>query len=437
MMRVSPVSSPPFWVVAPFFLAAPLGLMAAGFGMMRAGEATFWAPNVPHNVAITHALVLGWVSMIMMGALYQLGPAVLGTPVRSYRVARIQFWLHLAGVTIFATALWEWDVRWIGLGGSLAFASIALFVWNTLHLRGDWRKLSLSDLYVRVGQCWLLVAASVGITYAGNHEHGWFMITPGRLAAHAHLGLIGWIGIVLMGVSYQLVPMFNVIHDAKPRLGVAALAVTSAALALFAATMIFDPGRLVRLLLAAGIAVGVGMWAVDLLRLMLARSRRKIDIQGRSTLVSLAFLALAALLGLGAAWGSPFTADLDYGRWPVAYGVAGIAGWAGIAIIGNSHKILPFLIWYHRYRPRMGREPVPMLKDIYRERLATVILAVHSAGVVLVVASALLALTPLLHAGGAFLLASGALHALSYGLMLAPRRIRAARPAVAHSMEVR
>ena len=85
----------------------------------------------------------------------------------------------------------------------------------------------------------------------------------------------------------------------------------------------------------------------------------------------------------------------------------------------------------------MGREPVPMLKDIYRERLATVILAVHSAGVVLVVSAALLASTLLLHTGGAFLLVSGALHALSYGLMLAPRRIRAARPAVAHSMEVR
>ena len=50
MMRVSPVSSPPFWVVAPFFLAAPLGLMAAGFGMMRASECEaleFESPNCP------------------------------------------------------------------------------------------------------------------------------------------------------------------------------------------------------------------------------------------------------------------------------------------------------------------------------------------------------------------------------------------------------
>ena len=77
MSAVSPKESPPLGLVAPFFVTAPLGLVGAGILLLLAGDDAFLAVNAPRLVAATHAAVLGWLTLSIMGAIYQLGPAVL------------------------------------------------------------------------------------------------------------------------------------------------------------------------------------------------------------------------------------------------------------------------------------------------------------------------------------------------------------------------
>jgi len=73
-----PGRGPALGLVAPFFLAAPAGLAAAGLLLATSNGDTFLAINAPRTVAVTHAAVIGWLSMTIFGAVYQLGPAVLG-----------------------------------------------------------------------------------------------------------------------------------------------------------------------------------------------------------------------------------------------------------------------------------------------------------------------------------------------------------------------
>lgn len=419
--RVAADQSPPLSVVGPFLLAAPLALVAAGSGILLVGPETFVAINTPHTLAVVHALLLGWLTMTIMGTTYQLGVVVFGFALRSLRLARVQFWFHATGLAIFVPATWHWQLHWMSFGGSLVVLSVILFLANVVRFSRPTGAIQV--LYVRLSQAFLLSTVLVGLTFVGNHLHGWFAITPGVLAAHAHLGLLGWIGLTLMGVSYQLVPMFNLVRGKSPRFAVAALVLVGGGAVAFAAGMTSDPAKSVRLLLALPILTGFALYGVDQLRLFRARSRRTLDIQGRSIPLSLAFLALTVLAGLGTAWGSPFFGNAEPARWPLAYGLLGAAGWAGAAVIGNSHKIIPFLVWFHRYRPGTGSGSGerPLIRDLYSERLVTSILALHCIAVGVLAVSALAGWMIGLHVGGALLGASGIAQLASYAWMMAPR----------------
>jgi hypothetical protein len=122
------------------------------------------------------------------------------------------------------------------------------------------------------------------------------------------------------------------------------------------------------LLVAAAIAAHLA-WVVGMVR---ARRRPALDGGLRFVLAGEAALVPAAALGLALA------ADLVGGpRWALAYGIIAFGGWASLTIVGMMLKIVPFLVWYRVYAPRVGRGTVPTLAEIgwpAAERLALVLL---------------------------------------------------------------
>jgi hypothetical protein len=410
-MKVAPDHSPALALVAPFFVAAPIGAIVAGLLAARAGHEVFVAINTPRLVAITHALVLGWIGTTIMGATYQLGSAVLQGRLLSARLLALQFAMHAVSVPLFVWAVSRWDTMTMGWAASLLATSLLLFVANAGVLVARSSVDGLPRRYLAAALGFVVLAGVFGVTWVGAIEHGWFPLTPGKLAAHAHLGLVGWIGLTLMGVSYQLVPMFTISPRARPLFGTVALVITTSATLMFAGAMLSDPPVLLRVPLVAFLAAGPLLWSVDQWRTLRARSRRRLDVHGLGTMASLGFLWLAVALGLGAAIGTPFTADSEPARWPLAYGAAAILGWAGTAVLANAIKIHAFLVWLHRHRHRAGREPVPLVADLYFESIARGALAVHVLATLLFVTAALLGALPLFRLAG-LLLAGAATGAL-------------------------
>src|SRR5574340_1380557 len=70
--------APPFSLPLRFFLTAPLFLLAAAGLVVQAPEAlaSRWTPQA---LALTHALTLGFLAMVMLGALTQMLPVVAGS----------------------------------------------------------------------------------------------------------------------------------------------------------------------------------------------------------------------------------------------------------------------------------------------------------------------------------------------------------------------
>lgn len=75
--------------------------------------------------------------------------------------------------------------------------------------------------------------------------------------------------------------------------------------------------------------------------------------------VSLLFLALWEVLGTLALVGHPGT------LWILALLVYGF-GWVGMSFLGFVQKILPFVVWLHRYAHVRDQGKMPHLEDIWR-----------------------------------------------------------------------
>ena len=427
--RPRPADSPPLWLVAPFFLAAPFGLIAGGLLLATSNSDALVAINLPRTVAITHAAVIGWIATTIMGAVYQLGPVVVGGKLLWERLARFQFVVHCLAVAWFVLAVRAWNTEMMAVAGVLLALSFTLFVVNASACVIQAKARSVTRAYLAAGLVFLAAAFSLGLTYAMTLRHLWFPITLGRLSAHAHIGLVGFIGLTLMGVSYQLVPMFAVVQHARQRLGRSALIVTVASLVVFALGVGAGAGPWLRVALAAAMAVGPSLWAIDQVHLLRNRGKRRLDVQGYGTYLSVVFLGVTVALGLGAAWGTPATPNDEPARWLLAYGIAGVGGWAGLSLVGNSYKILPFLLWFHRYLPRVGSGPVPVTADIYNDRAANLVLVVQTIAVALGAAAALFGTLPLLQAAGLLLALAGLGHEITLLHMFLPKA--AARGAVA------
>ena len=413
--------SPPMGLILPFFLVAPLGLIAAGVMLALADRDSLTSVTTPKLLAATHAAALGWLTLSIMGALFQLGPVIFGGRLLSTRLIRLQLVLHIAGVSVMVVSFGAWRTETLALGGLATSASFALFLLNAAFAVRWFARGSLTRNYISTALVFVVATAGLGLTYAMALHHGWFPLTAGRVAAHAHLGLAGFLALTLMGVSYQLVPMFQLSPHGEPRFGRVVLPWMAVATVIFAAVMSASPGPAVRLFAAGLLACGAVMWIVDTSGTIQHRAKRTFDIQGRATILSLMFLVLAVILGFVAASGRPVNLAVYHQRLQLGYAILAIGGWAGATLVGNSFKIVPFLVWNGRFRPLAGRQPVPTLAQLLNVRLANLTLWCLTAAVCVGAASAVAGSLAGLHLAGLMFVAAGALHFATQALVAARR----------------
>ncbi len=353
-------------------IGLPLRYLATGMGawLLAATAVPLLAPRLasgfddPEVFALTHLVVLGWVTMTLMGALFQLFPVALQASLAGPRLARWNYLVYAAGVAGFVPSFYfDWTPGVAGFGslavlGILIFATLLALSYRTVRIRHP------MGLFVLCGLAWLLVTIGFGLTWALDWQFKWFVITPNMLAAHVHAGLAGWLGCTLIGVSYKLMELFALAHRRSWRAVHILLVLWNVSLAALVVGLLLWPGSLEVRVAATALAGAVLLFAVDLFQMWRGRRRRRVSVEQGHVAVSLVSLMVAAGLGvfLSAA------ADVPP-RVFVAYGYAAIIGGFGFAIAGRYQKILPFLTWVHRYSKSPGPTPPPLLQDLVDERL--------------------------------------------------------------------
>lgn len=92
-------NAPPLHLPGEHFVAALTFLALGGVGLVWiAPELAAGAFLAPRVAGVAHLFTLGFVTMSILGALYQFLPVAVGTPIRSQRAAHVSFALMTAGV---------------------------------------------------------------------------------------------------------------------------------------------------------------------------------------------------------------------------------------------------------------------------------------------------------------------------------------------------
>ncbi len=409
MSTIKPKRSPRPDLPGRYLATGQAGFLLFAIGVPLLAPDLVRTNDDPKVFALTHLSVLGWITMTMFGALYQLFPVALQGTVRSPRSGRWNYWVLAAGIAGFVPSFyldWTPGVALFGsltVGGVLHFASQMLRSYPSVI---DWHPMAF---YLLAALAWLVATVGFGFAYALNWHFGWFDVSDTMLAAHVHLGLAGWLGLTLMGVSYKLTELFALAHRKDRRLTYANLGLWNAGLLGLVLSLLSAPGSSLVIVFASVLAVSALLHVLDIGLLLRTRRRRKLSVEQWHTFASLASLLIATGLGLVLASG-----HIPGRSWVVAYGYAAVAGWFGFAIAGKSYRIVPFLSWLHRFSGAAGQQPVPLLRELVDERVAWTSFALLLAGFAGVLAGLLLArplavqAAGIVYAGGALLFAVNA-----------------------------
>jgi hypothetical protein len=421
MRGLSLEQAPPLSIPMSFFLAAPLSLAAAGLVVATEGPATLATRWAPSAAAAVHLGTLGYLAMVMFGALYQMLPVVAGAPVPFARLAHAVHAALVAGAGTLAYALATGSQRAFVAAVALLLAAFAGFLVPAATAAVRARVTLDSVPGMRLAMPAVLAVLGLGVDMALARA-GLLGIAslPTRHLAHVGLGLLGWVGGLIVPVSWQVVPMFYM-TDAYPRwsrvgsLVVAGLTTPAVLAAVFAGA---SPG-----VVAAALApAALNVWLVHPIvttALILRRRRRRV---GESVRFWLAALALAPLVLVTAVLGF----FLDDPRFVVLFGWLALVGWSAMIVHGMLTRIVPFLVWFHRYSHDVGAD-TPSMRELLPDRRARVGLVLHGLTVVVGALAIALQQPALVVAAGVGLVATAAAMVASFVRALAHRPAARAR----------
>lgn len=327
----------------------------------------------PHVVAVTHCFTLGWLSTTIFGALYQLLPVVLRVPIRSTWWGHASFWSYAPGVALFAGGLaaGSLPIRHVGVA-LVAFGIVSLVINVALSLRAAPRR-GVVWAAIAVALTFLVSTVGIGLTLLRSLDTGFLAGERVRvLALHFHVAMIGWLLIMVVGISYRLLPMFLLAHLDTTKLTRNAIASLAAGVVALAAGLLPQTtalnGRLADVLAWAGIAcieAGLLFYLEQARRVYKARMRPKLDAGLRHVAMALVFMSVSAVLGPVV-----FYEGSAHSRLGVAYVTMALLGGLVLLAVGQFYKIVPFLVWISRFRNDLGRRKVPSVGDLYSARVA-------------------------------------------------------------------
>jgi hypothetical protein len=364
--------APPISVPYRFFLTAPLFGAIAGLVLLLLGPDTLQSRWSPGALAMTHLIVVDFMLQAMCGSLLQFVAVVAGANIwRPRLVAHIVHPLITAGAIFLASAfLLEQQVLFLVAAAVFVTAlGIFLTVMFIALLRTPARGVSIHVL--RLAVFGLLVTVILGATLAltlGLEDHlqsDWSLIA--LINVHVAWGLGGWALMLVIGVSYLVVPMFQLTPSYPVWLTRLLPAGLFLVLCLWS-LQLFAPDAVAQKWQTgvgiAGVVLG-GMYAATTLWLQSRRRRRQADptlMFWRGAMLSLLAFALSWIV---------FEAVPQLGgnlRAPLWLGVLIIPGLFLSVITGMLYKIMPFLNWLHLQQHGGTTMTSPNMKQMIPER---------------------------------------------------------------------
>lgn len=326
-----------------FFGAAIASHLLAWLALLAGSEALpRFAGGLGWTLAALHLVTLGVLAMTAIGASLQLLPVATRQAVGSVRWPALIWWLYTPGVAAVAVGMGA--AQPVVLASGAAAVVVALLVFVALLAKN---LVGAKGMPVVVAHGWialasllavLLTALSLAFAYVGAP-----IIDRGTgLALHVVLATYGFMGMLALGLSYILVPMFALSGAPNERRALASCALAALALALAGAAAFGISPRPLRVIAVLAAAAAVAMHLQLMSVALKTGMRRELGRSFRLVRIAWALLPLSLAAALAVALDFPFEGM------QTLFGLVLIVGWLLTFLLGILQRILPFLASMHK-----------------------------------------------------------------------------------------
>jgi len=408
MKQISSDFAPPLKLISPFFRFGVIFYALAMVALL------FFTPHFHYAqmdiAGWVHLFLLGFVMMVIFGAMAQLVPVVLETGHAVVDVYYIIMPLLVVGTIVMVAGFWLAPAL-LPFGGLLVLVAMIIFaVENFATLRKSTLKsltvdtVKWSNGYLLLG---ILTGFAIALGLAGELEINIDLM----LKAHVYAVLGGYVVLTIMGLSLILIPMFSLAHgfDETAIRWAFKMVISGVAIVFLAALAGVEAGMYIGYFLTI---VGVLFYIWQIYIIASLTVRKELDIWAKSMLFAYGSLILSIALGI---------VYFLNGQEPILHTSVWflLLGFVASMITGHLYKIVPFLVWFERFAPLVGKQKVPMLHEMYSKEGASMFFWFTAAGVVLAGIGLLFENGLFFKAGGSFLIAGAMFLVMTMEKMLA------------------
>ena len=336
-----------------FFGAAVAFHVVAWLAALAGADALpAFAGGLGWPLASLHAITLGVLAMTAIGASLQLFPVATRRPIAHARLATAIFWGYVPGVAALVAGMGWPSLPLLAFGGAAVAVSLAAFVALLARNLAGAKGLPLVVAHGSVATAALVATLATALVAVAGYALDVPLPRTTVLALHLTLATYGFMGMLALGLSYVLVPMFALGDGPRPERGWASFALATAALVLAVVAALGGAPRVMGVA-AAGTGLIAAVLHVQSMRDVVAHGLRR-ELGTGFRLVALAWGALIASLAIALvlAWEPPVP------RLATLFGATLVGGWLLTFVLGILQRIVPFLAAMHAGRGSR-RPPTP------------------------------------------------------------------------------
>ena len=353
--------APPISAPVRFFLTAPLFGILAGFLILFSDAVTLMNRFSMESIVITHAITIGFLSFIMLGSMTQMLPVLAGAKMPKVElVTKSSYILLVVGVISMLLGLYTGNtalniIAFIGLGGGflIILTATALSLRTVVNFNATVRGITTSVVFAFFI---VLMGLYLLYSYIVNDVDSTHMIVAN---VHSVWAVFGFAVILIIGVAFQVLPMFYVAPKFKQFCKKRVVWLISTGLVMW----LFLSAFYEEYTLFAKLWIAMFVWAfATTVWLKLSKRRRPIsDVTVWYWRSASIFLTLGSFLWI-------FVEYFKH-EYIVMVGIL-IGGFILSIIIGMLYKIVPFLVWFHLNA--MGYMSIPTINEMINKRVAQI-----------------------------------------------------------------
>ena len=379
MIGITTKKAPTPLAVVPYFIGSSISFALFGIFFFLLNNKLASDYMQPKIIALTHIATLGIITMITMGTLHQFIPVVFQARLKYENIAFGNFFFFIFSATLLIFSFYTHRYfTFLIIGSSMVAISIWIFIFNIIATYREAKKKDIATIFILTALFWLFLTTIYGLLQAYNFKYS-FLDTGSLnyLKIHIIIGLIGWLLLLVVGISSIIIPMFLISHRFvdKNKLKYSYLLINVGIIIAWINYQIIEL-KILTYFYWLAIMTGIVLYLIYIFQSFKFK-KKKPDIAMKHALSAFIFILLPAVLSTIVLFKEDFNFALPITQISIFLILSVLLGVYVNLILGITYRILPFIVWLYKFQKFLGKRKVPKPEQLYIKTIGNIQFFIH------------------------------------------------------------